>query len=77
MMAYLSSNGTVTADVLWALKVVLAHYSYKRCGAITQRFQRMFADNVIAKQFTCGEKNVIIQHVLELHQSFSNNFLMR
>ena len=56
MMAYVSSKETVTAEVLWALKVVLSHYSYKSCEDIAQLFQQMFADSTIAKQFTCGEK---------------------
>ena len=56
MMSYLSSKETVTAEVLWALKVVLSHYSYKSCEDIAQLFQRMFADSTIAKQFSCGEK---------------------
>ena len=46
----------MTAEVLWALKVVLSHYSYKSCEDIAQLFQRMFADSTIAKQFSCGEK---------------------
>ena len=56
MMAYVSSKETVTAEVLWALKVVLSHYSYKRCEDIAQLFQQMFADSTIAKQLACGEK---------------------
>ena len=56
MMSYVSSKETVTAEVLWSLKVVLSHYSYKSCEDIALLFQRMFADSTIAKQFTCGEK---------------------
>ena len=56
MMAYVSSKETVTAEVLWALKVVLSHYSYKSCENIAQLFRQVFADSTIAKQFTCGEK---------------------
>ena len=67
----------MTANVLWSVKVVLSHYSYKSCEDIAQLFQRMFADSTIAKKFTCGEKKcAYIQHVLELHHSFSNSFLM-
>ena len=60
MMSYVSSKETLTAEVLWALKVVLSHYSHKSCEGNAQLFQRMFADSTIAKQFNCGEKYVLI-----------------
>lgn len=46
----------MTAEVLWALKVVLSHYSYKSCEDIAQFFQQVFADSTIVKQSTCGDK---------------------
>ena len=55
-MSYVSSKETLTTEVLWALKAILSHYSYKSCEDIAQLFQRMFADSTIAKQFTCDKK---------------------
>lgn len=31
---YVASNETLAAEVLWALKVILSHYSYKSCEDI-------------------------------------------
>ena len=49
-------NDSLTAEVLWALKVVSAHYSYHSCETVAPLFARMFPDSKIAAQFTCGER---------------------
>lgn len=54
--SYLLSNENLAAEILWALKVVLSHYSYKNCEEIAKLFQRMFRDSTIAQKFTYGEK---------------------
>ncbi|CAH3149087.1 unnamed protein product [Pocillopora meandrina] len=53
---YVASNETLAAEVLWALKVILSHYSYKSCEDIPELFKRMFPDSQIASKFSCGEK---------------------
>ena len=50
------NNHSLTAEVLWALKVVTAHYSYHSCETIAPLFARMFPDSTIAAKFSCGEK---------------------
>lgn len=54
--SHVTTNEHLSAEVLWSIKVVLAHYSFKSCEDIAQTFQRMFPDSDIAKKFTCGEK---------------------
>ncbi len=46
-----SRNETLTAEVLWALKVANSHYSYKSCEDKGQLFQSMFPAS-----FACGER---------------------
>ena len=46
---------TLKAEILWALKVIMSHYSYKSCEGTSKLFQAMFPDSRIASQFSCGE----------------------
>lgn len=54
----LSSTKTeaMKAEVLWTLKVVTSHYSFKSCEGNSVLFQRMFSDSAVARQFSCGER---------------------
>ena len=47
---------TLKAEILWPLKAIMSHYSYKSCEGTSKLFQAMFPDSRIASQFTCGEK---------------------
>ena len=58
MNAFVGGKESLTAEVLWALKVVCTHYSYKSCENISDLFVRMFPDNAIAQKFSCGERKV-------------------
>lgn len=44
------------AEIVWALKAIMSHYSYKSCEGTSKLFQAMFPDNRIASQFSCGGK---------------------
>ena len=43
------------AEILWTLKTVTSHCSYKANEYINDIFQAMFPDSKIAKGFCCGE----------------------
>ena len=47
---------TLKAEILWALKAIMSHYSYKSCQGTSKLIQAMFPDSRIASQFSCGEK---------------------
>ena len=47
---------TLRAEILWALKAIMSHYSYKSCEGMSKLFQAMFPDSRIVSQFSCGEK---------------------
>lgn len=44
------------AEILWTLKVVTCHYSYRSSSQASDLFKRMFPDSEVAKSFSCGEK---------------------
>ena len=56
MERIVTRDETLKAEILWALKVIMSHYSYKSCEGTSKLFQAMFPDSRIASQFTCGEK---------------------
>lgn len=52
----MSRTDTLKSEIIWALKVMKSHYSYKSCEDISQILRMMFPDSEIAKQFSCGER---------------------
>ncbi|KAK0151782.1 hypothetical protein N1851_006846 [Merluccius polli] len=49
-------NDVLTAEIMWALKMVNSHYSFKSSEDASLLFRRMFPDSQIATQFACGER---------------------
>jgi len=52
MTTFVGRNESLTAEVLWTVKIVTSHY----CDNVAALFGRMFPDSVIVAQFTCGER---------------------
>ncbi|KAH7980690.1 hypothetical protein HPB49_018257 [Dermacentor silvarum] len=51
------SHEVVTdAEILWTLKVITSHYSYRSSAQTGDFFKQMFPDSDVAKSFSCGEK---------------------
>ena len=48
--SHFSKEDVLSAEVLWAIKTLIAHYS-----STDKLFAKMFADSQIAKQFQCGK----------------------
>lgn len=44
------------AEILWAMKAIMSHYTYKSCEGASKLFQMMFSHRSIESQFSCGEK---------------------
>ena len=42
------------AEILWALKSVMSHFSYNLAHDITDVFKAMFPDSIIAQHMSCG-----------------------
>lgn len=51
-----SKNEVLKAEILWALKVMNSHYSFKSSEDTSKLFAAMFPDSEIAKRFACGER---------------------
>ena len=51
----LLNANSLNAEILWALKVVLSHFSFRSCAELSELFQVMFSDSEIASEFTLGK----------------------
>lgn len=49
------STPTLRAEVIWVLKTVTSHQSYRSNEGIDELFKAMFPDSVLAQTFTCGK----------------------
>nr|XP_037269779.1 uncharacterized protein LOC119161427 [Rhipicephalus microplus] len=49
-------KSVVDAEILWTLKMVTVHYSYKSSAHTGDLFKKMFPDREIAKAFSCSER---------------------
>lgn len=56
LVNFVGKNDVVSAEILWTLQTISAHYSYKSNEKEGKIFQAMFADSAIASKFACGEK---------------------
>ena len=45
----------LAAEVLWAVKMVMFHYSANSCSNTGDLFKQMFPDSRIAQNFNCGK----------------------
>ena len=54
----MSGEGVVKAEILWAIKSVMSHFSFRASGDIRGLFQNMFPDSAIAMDFACGKTKI-------------------
>ncbi|GBL72175.1 hypothetical protein AVEN_115162-1 [Araneus ventricosus] len=52
--SYMLKNDVLVPAILWSLKCINSRYSYNFCEENNKIFEKMFKDNLIAKQFSCG-----------------------
>ena len=55
MSAYVSNEDVMRAEILWAIKSVMAHFSFRASIDIGNLFESMFPDSDIAKKFACSK----------------------
>lgn len=56
MASFVSRDDVLTAEILWAIKTVMSHYSCSSSAHTDMLFKRMFRpDSQIACRFACGE----------------------
>ena len=51
---FITNDQVLTAEMLWALKIVVSHYSCSSSAKTNCLFQKMFPDSQIARKFSCG-----------------------
>ena len=51
----ISKDDVLTAEVLWAIKTVMSHYSMNSSANTSELFKTMFPDSQIAQKFNCGK----------------------
>jgi hypothetical protein len=50
--SFLVKTTVTNSEIIWALKVVMNHLSFRSCKDLGETFRTMFPDSAIAKQFT-------------------------
>ena len=55
LLRHVFSEAVLGAEVLWALKTCVSHYSNNSCTDGGPLFRKVFPDSEIASRFTCGE----------------------
>ena len=70
----ITPSETLSAEILWALKVSLAHYSTRSCDNAGIIFRRVFPDSQIAQKVTCGRTKC---HYLTKFAPHFKNLLMQ
>lgn len=53
--SHFSKEDVLSAEVLWAIKTLMAHYSSNSSAGTDTLFAKMFPDGQIAKQSQCGK----------------------
>ena len=54
MKMYVTGESVVKAEILWAIRSVMSHFSFRASSNIRGLFHNMFPDRAIAKNFACG-----------------------
>ena len=55
MSNFVTNDDVLSAEIIWAIKTVVSHYSCSSSSNTNTLFQKMFPDSMIAKKFSCGE----------------------
>ena len=50
------------AEIRWALKVILSHFSYRLCLGTNKLFKTMFPDSAMAKEFSVSNAKCAYVH---------------
>ena len=64
-----TKTDVLSAELLWAMKICMSHYSHKSSESSDVLFQKMFPDSAIASSFKCGEmkSSYLINHGVAPH----------
>ena len=74
---YVTGESVVKAEILWAIKSVMSHFSFRVSSDIRGLFQNMFPDTAIAKNFASGKTKINYLICLALHHISERNCYKR
>ena len=69
---YVSKNEVLKAEIIWTMRTIMKHESYKSNENINNIFQSMFPDSEIARKFTLGERKTSYICVFGLADHFKS-----
>ena len=77
LQTYVTSESVTKAEILWAMKIVLSHFSFRASTDVGGLFQNMFPDSAIAKKFSCGKTKVNYMICFGLASYFKEKLLQK
>lgn len=68
--SFINKETVLRSEIIWTLKTVVSHCSYKSNENVNDVFKAMFPDSEIAKRFQCGERKTAYMCVFGLAEHF-------
>ena len=72
---YFQSQEVTNAEIIWCLKVIESHFSYRSCSDIGVLFKAMFTDSDIAQRFSLGKTKIAYNIAFGIAPYFENQLL--
>ena len=72
---FVCNDDVTEAEIIWAIKCVMAHFSMNSCKDLKDIFELMFADSAIAKKITLGSTMIAYYITYGLAPYFHNELL--
>jgi hypothetical protein len=69
---YFCNDSVSKSEIVWALKIIMGHLSYRSCLDLGETFQTMFPDSQIAKKFCMSKTKAAYSIVHGLAPYFKN-----
>jgi hypothetical protein len=52
---FVSNDSVIKSEIIWCLKIIMGHLSFRSCLDLGETFRTMFPDSVIAQKFTLSK----------------------
>ena len=76
MDAHVTKSDLLQAEVLWTLKTVSSHQSYRSSDDTDKLFARMFPDSAIAAKFSCAAKKTSYMTVFGIAEHIKDQLVL-
>ncbi|XP_035230803.1 uncharacterized protein LOC118202725 [Stegodyphus dumicola] len=68
-----ASKDILDTEIVWCLKVVTTHYSYRSSSDVGKLFSSMFPGSAIARHFSCSERKLPYLCLFEITPYFQSH----